>query len=70
MNDIMNDIELHNLSLYIMWLIIVLQLQVYIEYLDKKNKLTPILYWIIQIGSIILIAIGFYLIHILIVKYQ
>jgi len=70
MNDIVNDIELHNLSLYIMWLIIVLQLQVYIEYLDEKNKLTPILYWIIQIGSIILIVIGFYLIHILIVKYQ
>lgn len=66
----MMDIELHNLSLYIMWLIIVLQLQVYIHHLDEKNKLTPILYWIIQIGSIILIAIGFYLIHILIVKNQ
>ena len=37
MNDIVNDIELHNLSLYIMWLIIVLQLQVYIEYLDEKK---------------------------------
>lgn len=61
----MMDLELHNLILYMMWLIIVLQLQVYIKYLDEKNKLTPILYWIIQIGSIILVAIGFYFIHIL-----
>lgn len=66
----MNDLDLHNLALYIMWLIIVLQLQIYIEYLDEKNKLTPILYWTIQIGSIILIAIGFCLIHISIVQNQ
>lgn len=64
----MVDLDPHNLALYIMWLIIVLQIQVYIDYLDKKDKLTPLLYWIIQIVSVISIAIGFYCIHIAVIS--